>query len=95
MGGDVGKVQEAVEFVPFDGCLLSYTLCDTVLVCSFEGQILAGLRHDGRGGGKIAVQTPAQDCGSARLTPVDCDGFYAGRRYPLCKLCNLCPKKEG
>jgi hypothetical protein len=25
--------------LPFDGCLLSYTLCDAVLVCSFEGQI--------------------------------------------------------
>jgi hypothetical protein len=95
MGGDVGKVQEAVEFVPFDGCLLSYTLCDAVLVCPFGSQILAGSRHDGRGDGRIAVQTPAQGCGSARLTPVDCDGFYADRRYPLCNLCKLRPKKEG
>jgi hypothetical protein len=57
-GGDVEKVQQAVEFVPFDGCLLGYTLCDAVLVCSFEGQILAGLRHNRRGDGKIAVRCP-------------------------------------
>jgi hypothetical protein len=95
MGGDAEKVQESVEFVPFDGCLLSYTLCDAVLVCSLEGQILAGLRHGGRRDGKITVQTPAQECGSARLTPVDCDGFYTGRRYPLYRLCKLRPKKEG
>jgi hypothetical protein len=95
MGGDVEKVQEAVEFVLFNGCLLSYTLCNAVLVCSFEGQILAGLRYDGRGDGGMAVQTLAQDCGSARFTPVDCDGFYTGRRYPLCSLCKLRPKKEG
>lgn len=78
MGGDVGKMQEAVEFVPFSGCILSYTLCDAVLVCSLEGQILVGLRHDGRGDRKIDVETPAQACGSARLTPIDYDRFYAG-----------------
>jgi hypothetical protein len=79
MGGDVEKVQEAVEFVLFDGCLLSYTLCNAVLVCSFEGQILAGLRHDGRGDGKIAVQTDS----SARLR---FGSVYSSRlRWILCR----------
>jgi hypothetical protein len=78
-----------VEFVPFDGCLLSYTLCDAVLVCSFKGQIFYGLRDDGRGDGTIDRCPRDQECGSARLTPVDRDGFYTGRRYPLYRLSKL------
>lgn len=67
MGGDVEKAQEAVEFVPFSGCLLSYTLCDAVLVCSFEGQFFYGLRDDGRGDGdnRLLSKRPRVRFGSA------------------------------